>query len=188
MSSRREHLLDAAIAVLARGGARDLTHRAVDHQAQLPPGSASNVFRTRVALVEGIFDHLIDQERRSLPMLPPPPGGGAVDERFLRELAAGAIDHALGPGRQSTLARKALFQEAAHDPSASQRLAEGSRFWWDTLATLLRDAGAPDPERRGRLLLAYVDGIIADQLARPESDFDAEAAIAPAIHGILASR
>src|ERR1700742_1194044 len=48
---RRALVADAAIAVLAESGAGGLTHRAVDVAAQLPDGTTSNYFRTRVALL-----------------------------------------------------------------------------------------------------------------------------------------
>jgi DNA-binding transcriptional regulator YbjK len=185
MASRRERLLDAAITILASRGARDLTHRAVDREAGLPAGSASNVFRTRAALIDGVLDHLIDQELGSLPALGSELGNAVVDEQFLTGLGALAITHALGPGRRRTLARRALFLEASQDPAASQRLAAASQSWWETIAALLRTAGAPEPERRSRWLLAYIDGLITDQLVRPESDFEPAAALAPAMHGIL---
>jgi DNA-binding transcriptional regulator YbjK len=44
---RRRELADAGLAVLARDGARGLTHRAVDSAAGAPAGTASNYFRTR---------------------------------------------------------------------------------------------------------------------------------------------
>ncbi|MEU7633507.1 TetR family transcriptional regulator [Nocardia sp. NPDC049220] len=44
---RRRALVDAAIEVLAREGARGLTFRAVDKEAAVPPGTASNYFANR---------------------------------------------------------------------------------------------------------------------------------------------
>ncbi len=44
---RRQTLLDAAIEVLARDGARGLTFRAVDKEAAVPAGTASNYFANR---------------------------------------------------------------------------------------------------------------------------------------------
>ena len=41
---RRDHLADAAIELLAREGARGLTHRGVDAQAAEPPGTTSRYF------------------------------------------------------------------------------------------------------------------------------------------------
>ncbi len=186
MSSRREQLLDAAVNVLALRGARELTHRAVDHEADLPAGSTSNVFRTRASLIDGILQHLIDHELANLPPVLAPGDDAIVDERFLLMLSSQAITHALGSGRRLTLARRALFLDATQDAAASERLARSSQFWWTTLAALLQRAGAPDPKRRARLLLAYIDGVIADQLARPEPHFDAATAIRPALRGILA--
>src|SRR5690606_41664141 len=44
---RRQALLDASIEVLARDGARGLTFRAVDKEAGVPTGTASNYFANR---------------------------------------------------------------------------------------------------------------------------------------------
>jgi DNA-binding transcriptional regulator YbjK len=49
--TRRAALLDAAIEVLAREGARGLTFRAVDTEAQVPVGTASNYFSSRDELL-----------------------------------------------------------------------------------------------------------------------------------------
>ena len=45
--ARRAALVDAAIEVLAREGARGLTFRAVDAEAEVPKGTASNYFTSR---------------------------------------------------------------------------------------------------------------------------------------------
>ncbi|MCC5574362.1 TetR family transcriptional regulator [Microtetraspora sp. AC03309] len=45
--ARRAALVDAAIEVLAREGARGLTFRAVDSEAKVPNGTASNYFTNR---------------------------------------------------------------------------------------------------------------------------------------------
>ncbi|WP_219508446.1 TetR/AcrR family transcriptional regulator [Nonomuraea ceibae] len=49
--ARRRAIADAAIALLASAGAHGLTHRAVEKEAGLPPGTASNYFRSREALL-----------------------------------------------------------------------------------------------------------------------------------------
>lgn len=49
--ARRAALLDAAIEVLAGEGARGLTFRAVDAEAQVPVGTASNYFSSRDELL-----------------------------------------------------------------------------------------------------------------------------------------
>ncbi|MFB4270398.1 TetR/AcrR family transcriptional regulator [Nonomuraea sp. GTA35] len=63
---RRQALIDAAIEVLAREGARGLTFRAVDAEAAVPPGTASNYFANRDDLftqVGGrIYERLLPDE------------------------------------------------------------------------------------------------------------------------------
>ncbi|MGW4798796.1 TetR/AcrR family transcriptional regulator [Nonomuraea sp. NPDC004297] len=63
---RRQALIDAAIEVLAKEGARGLTFRAVDAEAAVPPGTASNYFANRDDLftqVGGrIYERLLPDE------------------------------------------------------------------------------------------------------------------------------
>lgn len=173
--------------VLADGGARALTHRAVDHGAGLPVGSTSNLFRTREALVRGVVEHLIAGELAAMPDLDQDFAEISVSAEALTQMAAAAVTFALGPGRTNTLARRALLQEATGDPELRSRIAAGAEFWWARLGQLLRAAEAPDPDQRGRWLLAYVDGVIADQLTHPSEAFDAVAAVKPAVRGILSA-
>ncbi|MFC8825680.1 TetR/AcrR family transcriptional regulator [Streptomyces sp. NPDC057137] len=52
--ARRSALVDAAIEVLARDGARGLTFRAVDVEADVPKGTASNYFTNRDELLNQV--------------------------------------------------------------------------------------------------------------------------------------
>lgn len=52
---RRQRLSDAAVRVLARHSSRGLTHRALDAEAGVPRGTASNFFPTRDAIVDAIL-------------------------------------------------------------------------------------------------------------------------------------
>ncbi|MFD1536547.1 TetR/AcrR family transcriptional regulator [Nonomuraea guangzhouensis] len=63
---RSEVVADAAITLLAERGMRGLTHRAVDEAADLPPGSTSNLARTRAALLELTLSRLTDLEEQAL--------------------------------------------------------------------------------------------------------------------------
>src|SRR3954451_17005794 len=57
-TGRQEQLLTAATHVVARGGLRGLTHRAVDAEAGLPEGSCSAVMRTRLALLTRLTEYV----------------------------------------------------------------------------------------------------------------------------------
>lgn len=58
---RRRELADAGLRVLAASGARGLTHRAVDAEAGLPQGTASNYFRTRDALLGALGERILER-------------------------------------------------------------------------------------------------------------------------------
>ena len=62
MTSLRDRALDAAIELLGTHGLKALTHRRVDVRAELPPGSTSNYFRTRDALLRGVADAILERE------------------------------------------------------------------------------------------------------------------------------
>src|SRR5213078_25177 len=112
--TRREDLLDAAIAVLGGTGIHGLTHRAVDSAAGLPAGSTSNHFRTRDALLNAVVERFAARERanwediaaRVCPITP---------AELAKALVAFAHD-ATGPHRALTLARYAILVEAGIHP------------------------------------------------------------------------
>ncbi|MGW6500044.1 TetR/AcrR family transcriptional regulator [Nonomuraea angiospora] len=58
--ARRQALTDAAIELLASSGAHGLTHRAVEKAADLPPGTASNYFRSREALLVAAAERIVE--------------------------------------------------------------------------------------------------------------------------------
>src|SRR5690348_16221423 len=110
-AGRRDAVLAAAVEVLGSGGSRALTHRALDRAAGVAEGTTSNYFRTRKALVAGVLAYNSQAESEPIEL---PSGGLGVEE--LVALSAQRIDYLLGPGRSLTLARHALFLEAALDP------------------------------------------------------------------------
>ncbi|MEU1878093.1 TetR family transcriptional regulator [Streptosporangium sp. NPDC020072] len=58
--ARRRALTDAAIALLASSGVHGLTHRAVEKEADLPPGTASNYFRDRETLLVAAAERVVE--------------------------------------------------------------------------------------------------------------------------------
>ncbi|MEU0986390.1 TetR family transcriptional regulator [Streptomyces sp. NPDC005953] len=61
--ARRAALVDGAIEVLARDGARGLTFRAVDIEADVPKGTASNYFANRDDLLNQVGDRIYERMR-----------------------------------------------------------------------------------------------------------------------------
>lgn len=159
MQSRRNSLLDAAIGVVARSGAKGLTHRAVDCAAGAPQGSASNHFRTRAALVAGIAARL--EERDAARWTDEP---GSVDE-LVDHLTAFAA--ALCADADATLARLALAQELP------DQLAGGHQRLLEALREALVTCGVADAAARAPLVAAFLDGLVQHTLTvRRGADFD----------------
>ena len=170
MATRREHLLDAAITVLGERGIHALTHRAVDAQAALPPGSTSNHFRTRDALLEAVVERFAARERAlweelAMRMYPTTP-------HQLAQVLVAAAKTATGPQRTLTLARYAILVEAGIHPTIrAQMLATGARVnsWF---MTWLRVAGSTDPERDAPIIMNHYTGVVLHELAIPDPTFD----------------
>ncbi|GAA2382404.1 hypothetical protein Cme02nite_53580 [Catellatospora methionotrophica] len=182
MSDRKEQVLDAAIAVLGTKGLRALTHRAVDAQAGLPEGSTSNGFRTRETLIGGILDRLVDLETALWQRLAGQRPPHSLEE--FAQLIAAMVGEVTGSARALTLARHAIFHEAAFQPElqrkiriARQRLAGWGEPW-------LAQFGSTAPQADFLTMLALLDGLVAIQLACPEPGFDPTPSILTALRGM----
>lgn len=162
---RRSAIADAGLAVIAAEGARGLTHRAVDRAAELPPGTTSNYFRTRAALLTGLVDRIYTRI--------------APDLGVLQQLAVGepSIDRAtdyvlyiverLQREPELTLALFEVRLEAARRPDLAERLGamlqEALRF--DVAFNQAR--GLPGSAFDIALMHYAIDGLMFDRLTVP---------------------
>jgi DNA-binding transcriptional regulator YbjK len=174
MADRRTLLLDAALELVGTQGMRGLTHRAVDTAAGLPPGSTSNLFRTRDALVLGIVELFIARERAMVTgprdeVDPTPDGVAAALGRF--------VDRALGPDRAVTLARYAILVETAQNPDLREGMAPGADEVDTWALDLIIRGGSQAPQRDLQVLANYMTGLVLHELALPSADLDAAARI-----------
>ncbi|WP_158550738.1 TetR/AcrR family transcriptional regulator [Geodermatophilus sp. TF02-6] len=182
--ARRTEALDAALEVLAERGARGLTHSAVDRRGGLPAGTTSNHFRSRDALLAGVLDHLAERELAVVAALDVAAAGPPGPASFVEELAA-VVEYLLGPGRTQTLARHALFLEAAWRPHLREAVLAATARFWRLLEERLAALGAVSPAPAARTLLACVDGLVLDQLVRPQEGLDPAAALRPLVAGLI---
>ncbi|WP_370124511.1 TetR/AcrR family transcriptional regulator [Streptacidiphilus sp. MAP12-33] len=169
MTSPRARLIaDTAVALLAERGLRGLTHRAVDESAGLPPGSTSNVARTRAALLTLTLDRLAEVESAPLQGGPARPTGELTPEAargLLTSFLVDGVGAALTTGRALTLARFELALEAGRDLEVRARYDALGGSFRAIAASLLAAAGCADPERRARYLIAWCDGILFNATA-----------------------
>lgn len=177
MSKTRRRALDAAVDLLGAEGIRALTHGRVDAAADLPPGSTSNHFRTRAALLAGVIEWMAAQERTD----------AGLPEIGSRDDFVSAVSHMIaiqsGPLAGRTRARYALFLEADDDavgPLREQRL--GMEAW---VRGLLRQLGGEAAARHTTFVMATSDGLLLHRVTvDPEAPI--EDVIARAIDAALA--
>ncbi|MFJ7908045.1 TetR/AcrR family transcriptional regulator [Kitasatospora sp. NPDC096204] len=163
-------IADAAITLVAERGLRGLTHRAVDEEAGLPPGSTSNLARTRAALLELVLTRIVERETEDHPVLTvEPPAAASLTPASARDLlvrvGADLLHRALTTGRRLTLARLELALEATRRPelrAVYDRL--GGRFA-DIAAALLARSGSADPAADARRLIRWCDGVLFNATA-----------------------
>jgi DNA-binding transcriptional regulator YbjK len=185
--SRRAEIADAAITTLARDGMRGLTHRAVDRAAGLPEGSASYYFRTRQALLQATVERLAELD--SAEMLPstglPVQSGHELDAFALA--AASIIDNWLTAGRERQLARYELALEATRRPELRDALIASGAAIRAMVASQFAAAGIRQPGQRAANFVAFVDGLVFDQIAGAGARNLTSADLVAAIRTLLAA-
>lgn len=164
MSQIRVRALRAAIDLLAQGGLRALTHVRVDERANLPKGSTSNYFRTRAALLAGVSDWIVEQER--------PPVNAAFSPRSPAELVDGMcelLDLTANANRDRTTARLVLFMEASHNSELRDTLSRGRATLGEGLVSHLAEMGASDPQAAMEAIAACFEGLLLHRIARHDT-------------------
>ncbi len=181
MTDRRTVIADAAITTLAREGMRGFTHRAVDRVAGLAEGSTSYYFRTREALMFAALARMAELDTRDVGDLPDQ--GGKVDVETLSDLMAAVVRTWLTDGRDRTLARYELTLESTRRPELRAKMAEYRSMFRLMAEKTIAAAGATEPERRGRTLVAHLDGLVLHELTRVDAG---ESALREACRDLLA--
>lgn len=158
---RRATVCDTALRILGREGARSLTHRAVDREAELPLGTTSNYFSTRSALFAGMATRLFEAlepapaHLEKLKKLPAATAGPAYISYIVERLLA-----------QPDLAR-AWFElrlEARRSPEISALVMPVLREGFAQDVAFHEERGLPGGADTVRALHYLVDGLIFDAL------------------------
>lgn len=182
-AATRERALEAAMELLGAEGVRALTHVRVDERAGLPPGSTSNWFRTRRALLGGIVDWIAERERADLEPATMPTISG-VDE--LIEGLCAVAELQTGPFAARTRARYALFLELADDPDLGEPLRRQRREFERWTERIVIAVGIADPVPATRALMALGDGLLLHRLT-VDPDLDMRPAIERAVRALAES-
>lgn len=170
--ARRAALLDGAIEVLAREGARGLTQRALDKEVGVPIGTTSNYFRNRDELLVQAGVRVYERLR---------PTEGALTEMFEQARDAASYGTMLRESvgrvaafRSGHLAMLELRLEATRRPELRALLTERVRADIDENVTLHETAGLPGGATAVLLMYLAMNWLIVEQLTLPDVFTDAE--------------
>jgi DNA-binding transcriptional regulator YbjK len=184
---RRHALLDAALEVLADDGARGLTFRAVDKEAGVPAGTASNYFANRDDLLTqagGRFYERVQPSAPTMAKLAEGPKNKANIIELMQE-TVGRIE----AFRTGYLALLELRLEATRRPELRAVLTERVRADIEFNVRNHLDAGLPGDERSVLLLYLALNWLIVDRLTLPEvfSEEQSRALIEAAVDRVIGS-
>jgi DNA-binding transcriptional regulator YbjK len=159
---RRPLLADHAIELLGRGGARALTHQAVDRSAGLAAGSTSYYFRTREALVAAAIERIRNHSAAAFERAVPPD-----DDRVTVERASAVIAEQMRllttDRRSHAIAVFAVLPEVENDQDLRRALSN-CLFSRTHATSLLRTLGARNSEEAGRDLVTFLIGLLFELL------------------------
>jgi len=165
---RRGAIADAAIHLVATRGLRGLTHRAVDAEAGLPPGSTSYYLRTRAALLTACVNRMLERDltlgSAELPA-----------ELDLEEVLVGMVLNLVRGRPDDLIARYELSLEASRQPELRDAIIQGGRRLREGLAELLAALGIPDAATISWPVAAMMDGLLYDRIAGAGSALSEEA-------------
>ncbi|MBA2347751.1 MAG: TetR family transcriptional regulator [Solirubrobacterales bacterium] len=186
--ARRAHILEATLRVIAATGPEALTHRRVAQEAGLPLAATTYWFASKEELVAEAYRLAADRDVERAERLAEALGGGTeplgaeVLAARLAALTAGELDG----DRASLVAGYALCLEAARRPELREIAVGWTDAYRRLAARLLELAGSTRPVADAELLVAVLDGLLLEQLARGAADFG-PAVLQPALERLVAA-
>ncbi|MCI4061977.1 TetR family transcriptional regulator [Micromonospora sp. R77] len=181
---RRTLLADAGLRVLAAAGARGLTHRAVDAEAGLPTGTASNYFPSRAALLAGLAERIFDRlapDPAVLARLGARQPSLALVTDYLRDIVERTT-------REPDLTR-ALFElrlEGSRRPELRRALGDVLRRGYADDVAFHVAAGLPGGAFEVALLHYAVDGLLLDLLTTSvDAGFDPDQVVSALVSRLV---
>jgi DNA-binding transcriptional regulator YbjK len=164
-AERRDRLADAAIEILANEGSRGLTHRAVDAQADQPPGTTSRYFRTRDALLRGVVGRIRELHFADLARAPQ---GRIAGSAIAGHLATMVYD-ALTANRSRHLAILELFLESTRRPELRDEMVATRTAQIRLMCDVHAAAGIELSTEQAATLVTVITGLVHIALTTPEA-------------------
>ena len=170
---RRELLLRAAVEILADGGPRAVTHRAVAARAGVPQASTTYYFESIQQLTdEALRLHLSERKYELQAMIASASGKGQTTEQIARLLSGMLITRS----RDIAIAQFEVYMQAGRNPELRPHVEETLGAFEHVAEAVLGFLGAREPRRAAPVFVALIDGFLLHRVARPDQEKeDAEA-------------
>jgi DNA-binding transcriptional regulator YbjK len=157
--TRRQDIADTGVALIAQRGVRALTHRAVDSEASLPPGSTSYYARTRRDLIALVVERLADYTQEDLNDFAIP---AEVSRMDAVHLAAAFLDQ-LARHEDAQAVRFALLFELRGDQELRAMLTADAPVRGHLIEAargILHAIGVDDPSLHAPDLVGLIDALL----------------------------
>ncbi|HEY3903686.1 MAG TPA: TetR/AcrR family transcriptional regulator [Streptosporangiaceae bacterium] len=186
---RRNALADAAIEILGTAGIHKLSHRAVDEQAGLPVGTASNYFACRDDLLKAAVSRVAELQLARMTSADSQVTG-PVGADQLAELIGSNLYRSATEDRVRSLALYELTLEASRQPELAQEM---TRLGADALTATIaehRALGLPTTPDQVQALMTLFGGVLLSLVTGPLEAVTRPAVLALAqclVNGVLNS-
>lgn len=170
-SKKRVAILEATLRVIGRDGIDRLTHRAIAEEAAVPLGLTTYYFSSKDDIVAQTLEYTAAREIERLGEQADALKGAAAPPDVVADLITTWIaDQVNGEGRAELVAQYLLQLQSEHQPDLREALLEWNRATTLVAERTLAAIGSADPELDAPLLIAAVDGLRLNELARGELD------------------
>jgi DNA-binding transcriptional regulator YbjK len=174
---RRDALADAAIEILGTGGIHKLSHRAVDEQAGLPQGTASNYFPRRDELLAAAAFRVAELQAADM-MAASRAAAVPAGVAGLTELIGASLFESATRHRTRYLAVFELTLESTRRPELAQALAQLAGGALNTTIAEHRALGLTTSAGHVHMLITLFGGALLTSVISPRDSFTHEGALA----------
>jgi DNA-binding transcriptional regulator YbjK len=157
-------LLQAATELLAEGGVKAVTHRAVAARARVPLAATTYYFESIQQLTEAALSRHVGERVEELTQITARAGVGG---RTTEQIALRFADALVGRERDVIVAQYEVYLEAARTPALRPAVAAALDAFEDLARASLAVLGAKRPDPAAKAFIALLDGFQLHRMARP---------------------
>ena len=171
----RKKILDAVLVLIARGGPGAITYRAVSAESGCPLGVLTYHFPKRSDLIRAAYESHLERARDDAQALYEGlvAGRGSSTPIDRSAVARAAAGFALGRDeheRARLIADIELGLETSRDPQLERDLSATRAETFRVAEELMKRSGSQSPNEDTWILIAAIEGLTLESLARPSDE------------------